>query len=238
LPGRAAERSDRTPGRDGNKPPKGVEQLTAPEPQRRLYAEDVRIFLAGASGVIGVRLVPLLVADGHAVAGMTRSPDKVCALAALGAEPVVCDVLDADALGAAVAAFRPDAVIHQLTDLPDDAGEIAAFAERNDRVRTEGTANLLAAAAAAGSRRFLAQSIAWTPARAETLREFERLVLDAGGVVVRYGRFYGPGTYYESEVPPPPRVHVDRAAQATVPLLSSGEGLVVIAQDEVDARSP
>ena len=81
----------------------------------------MRIFLAGATGVLGRRLVPLLVADGHQVTGMTRSPDKVDLLAELGADPVVCDVFDADALAAAVAEARPDVVLHELTDLPDDA---------------------------------------------------------------------------------------------------------------------
>ena len=84
----------------------------------------MRIFLAGASGVIGVRLVPLLVSAGHVIAGMTRSPGKATTLQALGARPVVCDVYDADALRAEVVGFQPDAVMHQLTDLPDDAAQI------------------------------------------------------------------------------------------------------------------
>jgi len=79
----------------------------------------MRIFLAGATGVIGVRLVPLLVADGHVVAGMTRSQEKADGLVAIGAEPVVCDVYDAEALREAVVAFGAETVIHQLTDLPD-----------------------------------------------------------------------------------------------------------------------
>ena len=123
----------------------------------------MRVFLAGASGVIGVRLIPLLVRDGHEVAGMTRSPGKAAALRELGAEPVVCDVFDAGALAQAVTAFGPELVMHQLTDLPDRAGQIPEFAARNNRIRTEGTRNLLAAAAQAGATRFLAQSIAWTP---------------------------------------------------------------------------
>ena len=77
----------------------------------------MRIFLAGASGLIGVRLVPLLVAAGHELAGMTRTPSKVSMLAELGCEPVVCDVYDADALRAAVVGFAPEMVMHQLTDL-------------------------------------------------------------------------------------------------------------------------
>ena len=82
----------------------------------------MRIFLAGASGVLGMRLVPLLVGAGHEVWGMTRSPDKVERLAALGAVPVICDVFEAAALREAVVAARPDTVMHQLTDLPDKAG--------------------------------------------------------------------------------------------------------------------
>ena len=156
----------------------------------------MRVFLAGASGVIGVRLIPLLVRDGHEVAGMTRSPGKAAALRELGAEPVVCDVFDAGALAQAVVAFGPELVMHQLTDLPDQAGQIPEFAARNNRIRTEGTRNLLAAAAQAGATRFLAQSIAWTPpSGGEAVAEHERLVLAAGGVVIRYGIFYGPGTY-------------------------------------------
>lgn len=79
----------------------------------------MRVFLAGASGVIGVRLVPLMVADGHEVAGMTRSPAKADELRELGCEPVVCDVFDAAALERSVTEFAPDAVMDQLTDLPD-----------------------------------------------------------------------------------------------------------------------
>ena len=194
----------------------------------------MRVFLAGASGVIGVRLVPLLVSDGHEVAGMTRSPGKAAALRELGAEPVVCDVFDAGALARAVAAFGPELVMHQLTDLPDQAEQISEFAARNNRIRTEGTRNLLAAAAQAGATRFLAQSIAWTPpAGGEAVAEHERLVLAAGGVVIRYGTFYGPGTYSGSDrVPPPPRIQVDEAARRTVALLTAPSGVVVVTEDQ------
>ena len=129
----------------------------------------MRIFLAGATGVIGIRLLPLLAADGHTVAGMTRSPEKVDQLRALGAEPVVCDALDAPALIEAVTAFAPEAILHQVTDLPDRLDQLPAFAERNDRIRTEGTGNLVAAARRAGAGHFLAQSIAWRP-RAAAVR--------------------------------------------------------------------
>lgn len=155
----------------------------------------MRIFLAGASGVIGVRLVPILVSEGHTVAGMTHSPDKVRLLEAIGAEPVMCDVYDATRLDEAVLLFGPDLVMHQLTDLPDEIDEIPRFAAANNRIRSEGTSNLLHATGAAGVHRFLAQSIAWTPpAGGEAVQEHERMVLDAGGVVLRYGRLYGPGS--------------------------------------------
>jgi nucleoside-diphosphate-sugar epimerase len=193
----------------------------------------MRIFLAGASGVIGVRLVPLLVADGHEVAGMTRSPEKVGTLSELGADAVVCDVYDEEALTQAVSTFRPELVMHQLTDLPDQADRLPEFAARNGRIRTEGTRNLLAAAKGSGATRFLAQSIAWTPpAGGEAVAEHERLVLEADGVVVRYGTFYGPGTYSGPEGrPPPPRVHVDEAARRTVALLTAPSGIVVVTED-------
>jgi nucleoside-diphosphate-sugar epimerase len=193
----------------------------------------MRVFLAGATGVIGVRLVPLLVAEGHEVAGMTRSPGKVASLRELGAEPVVCDVFDASALTEAVGAFGPDLVMHQLTDLPDELDRIAEFAARNNRIRTEGTRNLLAAAREAGATRFLAQSIAWTPpAGGEAVAEHERMVLAAGGVVIRYGAFYGPGTFSGSDrLPPPPRIHVDEAARRTLSLLEASPGAVVVAEE-------
>ncbi len=195
----------------------------------------MRIFVAGASGVIGTRLLPLLAAAGHEVAGMTRSPGKIDGLEALGAEPVLCDVYDAEALRAAVVRFRPDSVMHQLTDLPDDAAEIPELSARNDRMLSEGTRNVVAAAQAAEAARILAQSIAWElPGdRGATYREHERAVLDtAGGVVIRYGQLYGPGTYFETEPPPPPRIQVDDAARRTVPILNAPPGVVEL----VDVR--
>jgi nucleoside-diphosphate-sugar epimerase len=191
----------------------------------------MRVFVAGASGVIGVRLVPLLVEAGHEVAGMTRSPEKVERLRNLGAEPVVCDVFDAAALREAVVAFEPEAVVNELTDLPD---EPAATNDANARMRRLGTRNLLAAAEAAGASRFVAQSVAWhLPGDAGTaVAELERLVLAAGGVVLRYGRLYGPGTYYEDDKPEPPRVHVDDAARRTVPALEAASGVIEVKDDE------
>ena len=189
----------------------------------------MRDFVAGASGVIGVRLVPLLVAGGHTVAGMTRSPWKVQALRDLGAEPIVCDAFDASALRAAVVGFRPDVVVNELTDLPDTQSPIG---NGNARIRREGTRNLLAAAEAAGASRFIAQSVAWQlPGDAgAAVSELERLVLGANGVVLRYGRLYGPETYYQGEKPEPPRVHVDEAARRTMAALDADSGIVEISE--------
>src|SRR5262245_27877504 len=153
---------------------------------------------------------------------MTRSPHKAGLLACLGAQPVVCDVFAADALSQALIAFGPEVVFHQLTDLPDNRGDLAASRDRNDRMRTEGTRNLLAAAAAARARRVIAQSISWelpSADRRAVTAAHERAVLQAGGVVVRYGQLYGPGTYYPSTPPAPPRIHVDHAGRQTLPAL-------------------
>ena len=178
----------------------------------------MRVFLAGATGVIGARLVPLLVERGHAVAGLTRSRPEL--VASLGAEPVVCDVYDAEALAAAVRSFAPELVLHQLTDLPDELDRLEESLAANARIRDEGTRNLLAAAPGV---RMLAQSIAFPPGAPE----HERLVLDAGGVVLRYGRFYGPGTWREHDLPEPPRIHVDEAARRTVEALDAPAGTIL-----------
>ncbi len=191
----------------------------------------MRIFLAGASGVIGRRLVPMLVDAGHEVAGTTRSAERAESVRELGARPVVIDVYDAEGLRAAVVDFSPDLVMHQLTDLPDDASKIPARAGDNRRIREEGTANLIAAARAAGAERFLAQSIAWTPAAGNESREaLERQVLayEGTGAVLRYGQFYGPGTYYEADPPDPPRIEIAAAARATVTALEADGGIVEI----------
>jgi nucleoside-diphosphate-sugar epimerase len=194
----------------------------------------VRIFIAGASGLIGIRLIPLLAGDGHLVAGMTRSPAKATVLRERGALPVVCDVFDAGALAQAVAAFRPEVVFHQLTDLPDDAADLARYRDRNDRMRGEGTRNLLAAAVAAGAARVIAQSISWelpSEHRRAVIARHERAVLQAGGVVVRYGQLWGPGTYYPAAPPNPPRIHVDDAARQTLPALEAPPGVTIVADD-------
>lgn len=173
----------------------------------------MRIFLAGASGVIGNRLLPALVAAGHDVIGLTRKEGCATAIRAHGAQAVLADVFDRAALVAAVRAAAPDVVMHQLTDLA--GGDRAA----NARLRTVGTRNLVDAALAAGVPRIVAQSIAWayapgdTPAtedepldlsaplaRLATVRgvaDLEDAVREAPEwVLLRYGMLYGPTTWY------------------------------------------
>ena len=195
------------------------------------YNDGVRIFLAGGSGVIGLRLIPRLVQAGHVVGALTRSLSKTELLNHLGAEPILCDVFDQEVLIRAVRDFKPDVVLNELTDLPDDAAQISKFADRNARIRTEGNRNLIEAARRSGSAKILAQSVAWQlpdGPDAQAVAELERSVLAEGGVVLRYGRFYGPGTYNEQQPPEAPRVHIDRAAERTVQALGEPAGVVVI----------
>jgi nucleoside-diphosphate-sugar epimerase len=196
----------------------------------------MKVFLAGASGVIGRRLIPLLVQDGHAVGGMTRSQRSAEVVRRLGATPILCDVFDREALIDAVRAFAPDVVVNELTDLPDDTEQIAAHAGRNARIRTEGMDNVIAAARASGSPKILAQSVAWSlpdGPDARAVAALESAVLAEGGVVLRYGQLYGPGTYHE-QPPAEPRVHIDRAAERTVEVLAEPSGVVLI----VDRPAP
>lgn len=215
----------------------------------------MRIFLAGAGGAIGRRLTPLLVSNGHKVVGTTRSADKVETIAKLGATPVVVDVFDADALSAAVQATKPQAVIHQLTDLAFAPGtpQYEEGLRRNARLRIEGTRNLVAAAKAAGVARMIAQSIAFIYAPGEgarvesdplnddaamattvnAVRALEAAVLGMPeGIVLRYGFFYGPGTWSGDVASRQPAVHVDAAAQACLLALTKGKpGTYNVAED-------
>jgi nucleoside-diphosphate-sugar epimerase len=188
-------------------------------------AEQVRVFLAGATGAIGHALVPKLVKAGYQVTAMTRSPAKVDMLGAAGADPVVCDVFDRDGLRAAVQDAQPNVIINQLTRLPKSGlkpRKLGRYYEDNNRVRREGTQNLLDAAREVGATRFIGQSIAfwydpqgdpikdeqarlWLSApapigeAAKALEESERALMRADfldGIVLRYGVFYGPGTWY------------------------------------------
>lgn len=190
-----------------------------------------RIFLAGASGVLGQRLVPLLVQAGHVVGGMTRSAGKADLLDRLGAEPIVVDVFDRERLITAVSDFKPDIILNELTDLPDDVTKIGDHADLNARIRTEGNQNIIDAARAVGSPKILAQTVAWQlpdGPDARAVAQLEAAVLAEGGVVLSYGQFYGPGTYNEGAAPAEPRVQIDRAAERTVELLDSPTGVVVI----------
>jgi uncharacterized protein YbjT (DUF2867 family) len=194
----------------------------------------MRVFVAGATGVIGVPLVKLLVAAGHRVMGLTRTPAKAELLRELGAEAVVGDAYDAATLAQAVSSFDADVVINELTDLPDDVTKITPAA--NARIRTEGNRNLVAAADGA---RYLAQSVAWPLEgdAAAAVEELERTTLAVDGIVLRYGRFYGPGTYSDGtgELPPEPRIHVDEAARRTVAALDAPSGVIVVADPSVDS---
>lgn len=182
----------------------------------------MRVFVAGATGAIGRPLVRRLLADGHDVSGLTRDPAKAASLP----NPVVGDVFDAAWLRDAVGAFAPDAVINELTDMPRDEKEIDSTV--NARIRTEGHHNLLAAAGAA---KYLVQSIALAlkGEAAAALAELEQTTLAAGGVVLRYGIFWGPGTY-GGDTPPAsgPRVHVDEAARRTVAALDAPSGIIEV----------
>ena len=176
-------------------------------------------------------MIPRLVQAGHVVGGMTPSPSKTELLSALGAEPILCDVFDRAELIEAVRDFDPDVLLHELTDLPDDAAQISDHAERNARIRTEGTQNLIEAARRSGSPKIVAQSVAWQlpdGPGAQAVAELERAVIAEGGVVLRYGQFYGPGTYHEQQQPEEPRVQIDRAAERTVEALGEPAGVVVV----------
>jgi len=190
----------------------------------------MRIFLAGATGVIGARLLPLMVAERHVIAAMTRTPEKIDGLRVAGATPILCDLFDQESLIAAVKHFRPNVIVHQVTDLPDEIGKLAGFLAATDRVRSQGTRNLLAAAQAVNAPGFIAQSIAW--GSGPVIEAHENAVISAGGTVLRYGQFYGPGTYYENDPPPAPRIHVDDAARRTMPFLAGPRGTFTITDDD------
>lgn len=207
-----------------------------------------KLFLAGATGVIGQRLVPLLVDAGYEVHGSTRSAHKAAALQAQGARPWVVDVFDAAALASALAQVGPAIVVHQLTDLPRhlDPAKMAQAVVNNARIRREGTANLVAAAVAAGCEHVVAQSIAWAYAPGETphtesqpldlaaegnraitvggVAALEAAVLDTHGIkgaVLRYGQLYGPGTGADAPAGASP-LHVDAAAHAALLAVQRG----------------
>ena len=186
----------------------------------------MRVFLAGGTGVIGRALLPQLRDAGHEVTAMTRFEERAEKLRGLGVEAVVCDAFDTDRVVRAVESARPEVVVNQLTDIPKaiNPRKMAEQFTTNDRLRTEGTRNLMRGASAAGARRLISQSIAWAYAPTEGLwTEEDRLWLEAPepwgrsvnavaaleeatlgdggveGVVLRYGFFYGPGSAYASD---------------------------------------
>jgi nucleoside-diphosphate-sugar epimerase len=215
----------------------------------------VRVFLAGAAGVIGRQLTPMLAAAGHDVTGTTRSADKADAIRAAGARAVVVEVFDAPALKHAVAAAAPDVVIHQLTDLAFAPGtpQYQEGLARNARLRIVGTRNLVDAAKAAQVKRMVAQSIAFVyapgpgarvetdplnrdPSVARTVEAVEALEQTVAampeGLVLRYGFLYGPGTW-SLDTPRPPALHVDAAAHAALLTLTRGApGIYNVAEDD------
>jgi nucleoside-diphosphate-sugar epimerase len=218
----------------------------------------MRVFLAGATGVVGRRLALLLRDAGHEVTGTTRHPARASWLQAAGVTSVVVDVFDADAVKRAVGEAQPDVIIHQLTDLPNAPGTpgYAAGQEANRRLRIEGTRNLVQAGVMAGAGRIIAQSIAFAYAPGEGAREesdpldltaepprqltvqgiaaLEREALrtpSIAGVVLRYGYLYGPGSWYDAPLKPP-SLHVDAAAQAALLALNRGAGVYNVAEDD------
>lgn len=221
------------------------------------------IFLAGASGAIGRRLAPLLVANGWLVIGSTRSKDKAIKLREMGVEPILVDVFDAVALKHLLSEIRPEVVIHQLTDLPYalEAGKMTAALVRNARLRDEGTRNLVAAAVNAGAKRLIAQSISFIyadgarphqesdpllpvthPVYGETVQgvlSLERQVVEAplDGIVLRYGLIYGPGTGFDAPIAPG-SVHVDAAAKAAELAVTKGQrGIFNVAESDGSVSS-
>jgi 2-alkyl-3-oxoalkanoate reductase len=201
----------------------------------------MRVFVAGATGAVGARLVPQLLEQGHEVVGTSRSPDKADRLRAVGAEAVVLDVLDAEAVRSAVAAARPDAIVHEATALAGvtDVKHFDRGFEQTNRLRTEGTDALLAAARETGVRRFVAQSYAgWpyardngavkteddpldptpVPAMRETLaaiRYLEKAVVDARGLALRYGGLYGS----------PDDAQLELVRKRQLPIVGDGDGI-------------
>ncbi len=224
----------------------------------------MKILLAGAAGVIGKRLVPLLVAAGHEVIGTTRSQEKSQLLHQLGATSVIVDVFDRAGLATMMREVQPDVVIHQLTDL--SVRDLTA----NTRIRKEGTRNLVDAARAIGVQHFIAQSIAWAYAPGdgpadetvpldikapaprsvtiEGVQALEQATTELErGIVLRYGLFYGPGTWYapggsiaeqvrhgqlSADQGVTSFLHVDDAARATLLALNWPAGIYNIVDDE------
>jgi nucleoside-diphosphate-sugar epimerase len=218
----------------------------------------MKVFVAGATGALGLQLVPRLVAAGHDVTGMTRSVSKEDLVRSLGARPALADGLDPDEVARAVAEVEPEVIIHQLTAISADINprHIDRGFGQTNRLRTEGTDHLLAAARAVEARRFIAQSFAgWPFARTggpvkteedpldesppkqvrETLaaiRYLEGEVTGADwleGIVLRYGGFYGPGTSISRE---PGAEQAEMVRKRRFPIVGGGTGVLSFIQIE------
>jgi nucleoside-diphosphate-sugar epimerase len=207
----------------------------------------MKIFVAGGTGAIGRPLIAKLLAKGHALVALTRCPEKAQALAQQEIEPAIADVFDTDAVKAVVSRTQPEIVIEQLTALPRTYSyeSMSAAAALNNRIRFEGGANVLAAAQAAGVRRYIRQSIAFwavpgpgladeetplafdaSPAVAAGVREITELEhrllgnINIEGIAVRYGFFYGPGTWFN-----PDGDVARQVRQQQFPIIGNGEGV-------------
>jgi 2-alkyl-3-oxoalkanoate reductase len=207
----------------------------------------MKIFIAGGTGAIGRPLIAELLAKGHALVALTRSPEKGRALGQQGIEPAIADVFDTDAVKAVVSRAQPEVVIEQLTALPRTytRESMNAAAALNNRIRLEGGANMLAAAKVAGVRRYLRQSVAFyaipgpgladedtalafdaAPAVAASVREITELEHrllgnpNIEGLVLRYGFFYGPGTWFN-----PDGDVARQVRQQQFPIIGNGEGV-------------
>ena len=217
----------------------------------------MRVFVAGGNGALGKPLLPLLVAAGHTVVASTRKADAAASHEAAGAQASVIDVFDGEALTGELATIRPDVVVHLVTDLSYPAGESLTDEQlaRTAHVREAGTRNLVVAAVPAGTRRIVAASICWlytagsephgeedsiqpldgapTPIRRGVLSLERQVLTDPrfDGLVLRFGRLYGPGTWAES-ADTPPTVHVDDAAEALARAVEHGApGAYNVAED-------
>jgi nucleoside-diphosphate-sugar epimerase len=240
----------------------------------------MRVFIAGGSGAVGRRMLPLLTAAGHTVLAITRSAENVARLRARGVEALVCDILDRTRLTSVVRDAAADVIVHQVTDLPASMNprQLRQIYERNNRARGEGAANLIAAAHAANVRRMVVQSMAtwyrpegsdikteedplWTEApepigsAVQTVLEMESAVLRdiPIAVVLRYGAFYGPGTWYARAGDIAQRVrkrgfpivgggitsfiHVDDAASAAAAALDAEKSGIYNIVDDEPARA-
>jgi len=209
----------------------------------------LRVFLAGAAGAIGRRLVPLLAASNFTMVGTTRTRARAEQLRAAGIEPVIVDMFEAEAVLRAVVAAKPDVVIHQLTDLPQVFDPLAmdAARARNARLREEATPNLMRAAQTAGAKRAIVQSICFVYAAgaqphvetdaidSPSVQAMETAALHTAGVegwVLRYGRLWGPGTWTDVPQGPAP-LHVDAAAHAAFLAITRGTaGIYNIAESD------